>query len=678
MSSLLHALLCLAAAAGKPADGRPTDERPAAEAISLEALLDIVVSATLREQSAVDAPAAITVVGAADIRARGYRTLKAIMNDVPGWNDVSDVNEEIVGVRGLFASTTNKILILVNGHRMNDLMLGRYNVDQYLGMQAVERVEFIRGPVSALYGSGALIGVVNVITRRGGDLGGAEGYLRAGAHGQEASATWGTDLGGYDLLFNFTFLDARGQTLAQPAALDSPPEGQAPRPGDIYLGRYRENLSALFTARSAQATLQLRAAHFRRVPPRGARGALYVYREQPFKPAYTENDAFVDYSGRFDLAGDRLRLTVNPSVHFFSYYEQSFITFGAERVPPLGERSGMQGEFNNYQLKLTLEHQPLPGLDLTAGLDGLLASFYRSDAVTIMGGEVVVTPQGYTALGRWFVGGAFLQAVWSPWRPVALTAGLRYDTFQREADAELTPRLGLVLKPMDALAVKLLYGRSYLAPMWAHKRANDGDFLGSPDLMPESFTGLDLVVAHGDRRGTASVDFFYNAVDGLINSVPDPQTMRFSYLNSADSVYYGVEIAGDRQLLPWLRLQGSYSFIRPRRGATSPSLLVDGHIKDIAHHSLRYGVRLLPLAGLDINVWGRAYAVTRTDDPITMDSSVPAVAVLDASVGYTVGRVTLQIIGTNLTDRYYERGGTTPRPLARERLDVDGAVTVRF
>src|SRR5438094_7639487 len=124
---------------------------PEGEQVLLENLLDMVVTATLREQSTLDAPASIQVVTAADIRARGYRTIKQVMNDVPGFNDVSDTNEETVAVRGIFASTTNKILFLVNGHRMNDLMLGRYNTDQFLGMDAVERIEFIRGPGSALY-----------------------------------------------------------------------------------------------------------------------------------------------------------------------------------------------------------------------------------------------------------------------------------------------------------------------------------------------------------------------------------------------------------------------------------------------------------------------------------------------------------------------------------------------
>src|SRR4051794_22186205 len=187
--------------------------------ISLEALADLVVTATLRMQSSLEAPASITVVSASEIRTRGYRTLKAIMNDVPGFEDVSDANEETVAVRGVYASTTNKILILVNGHRMNDLMLGRYNVDQFLGMEAVERVEFIRGPASALFGTGALVGVVNVITKRGPELDGAQARVRAGRYAQEASLSWGKALMGYGLFFNFTDLDALGQTLPQPARL---------------------------------------------------------------------------------------------------------------------------------------------------------------------------------------------------------------------------------------------------------------------------------------------------------------------------------------------------------------------------------------------------------------------------------------------------------------------------
>ena len=93
--------------------------------------------------------------------------------DIPGWEDVSDANEITAAVRGMSASTTNKVLIMINGHRMNDLNLGRYNLDQFLGVDVIDHVEFIKGPGSVLYGNGALIGVINIITRKGKDVDGA-------------------------------------------------------------------------------------------------------------------------------------------------------------------------------------------------------------------------------------------------------------------------------------------------------------------------------------------------------------------------------------------------------------------------------------------------------------------------------------------------------------------------
>jgi outer membrane receptor protein involved in Fe transport len=260
--------------------------------ISLESLMDMVVTATLREQSTADAPASIQVVTAADIKARGYRTIKAVMNDVPGFNDVSDTNEEIVAVRGVYTSTTNKILTLVNGHRMNDLMLGRYNTDQFLGVESIERIEFIRGPASALYGSGALVGIINIITKKGADLNGTQVKVQGGPYGQEASASWGRQLVGYDVFFNFTYLDAVGQTIGQDESVDKPfPVAGSPgvfdpgQPGNVSVGRYRQNLSGLFTLKSENSALALRGAHFRRVTPRGSNGALYNYAEEPLKPA---------------------------------------------------------------------------------------------------------------------------------------------------------------------------------------------------------------------------------------------------------------------------------------------------------------------------------------------------------------------------------------------------------
>ena len=176
--------------------------------LNLEELMNInIISASLREESLTKAAAPIYIVTAQEIKERGYATLKEVMEDVPGYEDLSDSNENIAGVRGAFASTTNKILILIDGHRMNNLALGRYNTDQFIGMDSVERIEFIMGPGSVLYGTGALVGVVNIITKKGAD---AEGlFLRSGfgSFYDEHTASYGAVSGEMDLFMNFTWLD---------------------------------------------------------------------------------------------------------------------------------------------------------------------------------------------------------------------------------------------------------------------------------------------------------------------------------------------------------------------------------------------------------------------------------------------------------------------------------------
>jgi outer membrane receptor protein involved in Fe transport len=159
----------------------------------------------------------------------------------------------------------------------------------------------------------------------------------------------------------------------------------------------------------------------------------------------------------------------------------------------------------------------------------------------------------------------------------------------------------------------------------------------------------------------------------------------------------GAEFSSEGQITSWLRLTGSYSYILPDRNSTTSTptntLLhgyndpVEGWVatKQILHiptHTLRYGLRVDPMPKLSLSVWGRTYLETKTTDfrstaeaPI---NSIPAVALFDAAATYEMDRFTFQLIGKNLTNRYYEMGGAVARPLARERINVEGSVAVKF
>ena len=139
--------------------------------LSLEQLMPIpVYSAAKREQKPSEAPSSLTVVTSQDVRAYGWRTLSDLLRSVPGIYVTATRTYGSVGVRGFERSGDfgGRILLLVNGHRMNDPLYDSaatvedFIVDMYL----IDRGEIVRGPRSTLYGTNAFFAGINGITKR--------------------------------------------------------------------------------------------------------------------------------------------------------------------------------------------------------------------------------------------------------------------------------------------------------------------------------------------------------------------------------------------------------------------------------------------------------------------------------------------------------------------------------
>ena len=162
--------------------------------LSLEELMRIdagqVFGASERMQPVTEAPASVSFITAEEIARYGYRTLADILRGVRGMYVTDDRNFSLVGTRG-FAKPgdyNSRILLLVNGHRVNDNVFGQAEIGAEFGLDPAmfERVEIIRGPASSLYGDSAFFAVVNVITRSGASLDGALGRAR-GRHARHAA-----------------------------------------------------------------------------------------------------------------------------------------------------------------------------------------------------------------------------------------------------------------------------------------------------------------------------------------------------------------------------------------------------------------------------------------------------------------------------------------------------------
>jgi outer membrane receptor protein involved in Fe transport len=136
--------------------------------LSLEDLLNVpIVTATKTAVKITDVPAASSVITRQDILRYGYRNLSEALARIPEAYTHYEGHNFNTDFRGFWANNTaRRTLYLVNGHRVNDRFhFGDFYPDVIGDLQDVERIEVIRGPGAALYGSVALLGVVNVITR---------------------------------------------------------------------------------------------------------------------------------------------------------------------------------------------------------------------------------------------------------------------------------------------------------------------------------------------------------------------------------------------------------------------------------------------------------------------------------------------------------------------------------
>ena len=113
----------------------------------------------------------MTIVTAEDIRTFGWRTLAEALTSVRGFYTTNDRNYTYVGVRGFGRPSdyNNRVLVLVNGHRFNDNVYDQALVGNEfpIDLALVERIEIIRGPGSALYGTSAFFAVINVVAASG-------------------------------------------------------------------------------------------------------------------------------------------------------------------------------------------------------------------------------------------------------------------------------------------------------------------------------------------------------------------------------------------------------------------------------------------------------------------------------------------------------------------------------
>lgn len=693
MNPLALVLLALSAGAAEPVD--PFDEPDEAELFRAEER--VVTVASRYAQTVAQAPSIVTVLTDREIRTRGYRSLSDLLRSMPGvYVTVAQESRSLAWFRGIASPDNNKFLLLVDGVPLYDGVYTHAWIDAYVPLVDVKQVEVIKGPGSAVYGTNAFAGVVNVVTYRADDLQGGFARIESGSFGRRGASGVLADritVGNIPVEVRAT---ARALEL-DGDGMDINPRGQrnvsGMNPRRALLGRFGVTIADLDLS---WTVFDYRHTYFVNAQDNPL-GVLFE-QDDAFFLAYRDQLA----TARYDLGLGNLghiRPQVSLQVHD-DPGQYGFLGDPATTVDPTtGEattqltgtlvetekRTSRVNASIDADLHPTPAHTTLMGV----GVDVLRIQALVDRTFEDFSAEPV-SPSSFAVrdpdarITNFF---GFLQHTWTASYFVELTAGARID-HHSYFGLFTSPRAGVLLLPSDSLVVKVLYGRAFRAPTARELLVDVGvdedgenEFVaGNPGLQPEVIDTVEsevtaTVVDGFTLRGAG----FFSAVGQEINSVVvanNPRLGTHFYDNTGNNTVMGGEgqVALERGRI---LLDSTYSFTRAIDGETSRAQY------GVPLHMVNSFVSLEAVDGLRLSLLSDFYG-TRPRRAWTPDSKRPdgapvhllhAAIATDALAG---GRVRADLSIRNLLDTQYADLVYRNDANAVNQDAVTGAVSAKY
>jgi outer membrane receptor protein involved in Fe transport len=506
----------------------------------LLAEIPTVYAASRHEQPVTEAPAAVTVITRDDIVKYGYRTLAQALASVPGLYISNDRGYSYVGVRGLSLPTdyNSRVLFLLNGLPLNDKYYDSFVVELTPDMlDAVDRIEVVKGPSSSLYGSDALFATVNIVTRSGKDLNGAAVSAEGGSSplGRGVFSYGNQFTNGLDLFFSGHYETGDGDR-----SLSFGSFGKARNADDEQLA------DTYFSAKYQDFSAQLWYADRKKEVPTGQFGTI-VGDDRNFTA-----DTYYLAELRWQHA-----LSDDKTLMLRAYYEDSqyhgqFVyddpAFTLDREQTQDRWVGYEAQFN---------WQPFEKHRLTFGA---VYEYHWTELsghyLDSTGSVSFVYPGSHDNLSYYAL---YAQDEFALLPQLKLTAGGRFDAYLDESVSRLTPRAALVWQAAKATTVKLLYGEAFRAPSQYQLEypAGSGTGVANPKLKPESIATYELVLEQDFQQGLLGhLSVFHNEAKDLVTATVDNQSSTV-FVNAYNVRTTGVEAELSKRFASGLRAFGN-------------------------------------------------------------------------------------------------------------------------
>jgi outer membrane receptor for ferrienterochelin and colicins len=527
-----------------------------------------IAAASRAVESVDEAPASVTVISAQELEAFGYPTLLEALRGVRGFALSYDSTYGNASVRGLGRSNdfSNRLLVLGDGAVLNENILYQpfIHYDGRVDLGDVERIEIVRGPGSVLYGTGAVSGVINLVTRgrdepTGVDVGVSTADDAVARARADVRLRLGHDSGAWA---SVAVGRSRGRTVD--LFFDSDDDGRS-EPHPVHQFDRFEAWSAAGRLWHHDLTLQWFYTQRDLVIPTGG------YDSEFDRP----ENSYDDRRGLLELRyephiGRRLQLLGRGYLNY-SYFGSDFLYEGTEDpdgnpVPSFDQivHEEYKGSWAGGELRAIVDADTLR---LSVG--GEVAQHFQvelhSRQSEVVGPDtpLLEVDAPYTVLA------GYLNLEWRPLRRLKLVAGARVDRWDlsqeqkgytgRELTADFTsvnPRVALIAHASENDIVKLMAGRAFRAPSTYEYFYTDGFFTQATSdccsmtpLKPEAVYSAELEnIYRFDQDWSLTGAIYGIYAQDTIETVPVPENIRVMEGWDEGIFYYKNSDVGQRVL----------------------------------------------------------------------------------------------------------------------------------
>ncbi len=546
-----------------------------------------VITASKVMETIKKAPASITVITDRQIRQMGAKDLRDVLRAVPGFDEsLTIMGEYFFGVRGGYSS--NKILVMINSHPIYDAASGRATmVHDTLIMDNIKRIEFIRGPGSALYGANAYHGVINIITKKAEDIDGFELTARGGSWDtQQYNLLFGKTFSDLEVAFNFNYFKTRGhrafieedgQTQFDRLIPDfiAPDASLAPGRTNGDDEKYDVALNVKFKG----FTLDGKYVDREREQPIGM---MPVLNEGSI---WSPEDYYLNLSYETEILeglGLLGKVYINHLDGFQHYqlYPPGFTVITPTVIATWEDGLIFEGPFKARRTGIEIQttYNISDSNTIVAGATYEEQKYYdrsesqnsqidpeTGDPIKLPSVQKLPDPDSQKRNFKAF----FLEDIWDITDDIRLTTGVRYDRYS-DFGSEVSPSVGLTWEYMEGYDLKLLYGHAFRAPTFVEISLSDP---GS-DLAPETIVTYEISLgADFTSSFSGRATFYHKEEEDLITATSD--VLPYNFANRGKSREQGFEVEAKYDFGKGTYISGYYHylskeslFVPPRQNAS--------------------------------------------------------------------------------------------------------------